>query len=193
MTADLEWRVHAVLSRSRANGPGARFVVWTQGCSLQCAGCFNPGTHAATAPAAHTVRDIVAQALAEPDLDGVTVTGGEPLEQPEALGMFLSYVAAAGRGSVVLSGFTRREITANARRRAAVVDADMIITGRYNATLRLASGLRGSANQRYWSRTGRYDAAMFDAVPEAEVLIDSQGTMTVTGVAGPVLPMKEPR
>jgi pyruvate-formate lyase-activating enzyme len=39
------WRVHAVDPRSRANGPGTRFVIWSQGCTLGCAGCFNPETH----------------------------------------------------------------------------------------------------------------------------------------------------
>ena len=38
-------RVHATEPRSRANGPGARFVVWMQGCTLGCPGCFNPATH----------------------------------------------------------------------------------------------------------------------------------------------------
>ncbi|MCU0780030.1 MAG: radical SAM protein [Akkermansiaceae bacterium] len=38
-------RLHAFLPRSRANGPGWRSVVWVQGCSLGCPGCFNPQTH----------------------------------------------------------------------------------------------------------------------------------------------------
>ena len=39
-------RLHAFLPRSRANGPGTRAVIWVQGCSLGCPGCFNPKTHA---------------------------------------------------------------------------------------------------------------------------------------------------
>lgn len=46
------WRVHAVEPRSQANGPGVRFVVWSQGCTLGCPGCFNPGTHPVTAAGA---------------------------------------------------------------------------------------------------------------------------------------------
>ena len=38
-------RLHGFLPRSRANGPGWRSVVWVQGCSLGCPGCFNPQTH----------------------------------------------------------------------------------------------------------------------------------------------------
>ena len=49
-------RVHAVEPRSRANGPGARFVVWFQGCTLGCAGCFNPTTHDATGGREYTEK-----------------------------------------------------------------------------------------------------------------------------------------
>ena len=37
--------LHAFVPASRANGPGLRAVVYVQGCSLQCAGCWNPDTH----------------------------------------------------------------------------------------------------------------------------------------------------
>ena len=43
-------RIHAVDPRSRANGPGVRFVVWLQGCTLGCPGCFNPATYAESGP-----------------------------------------------------------------------------------------------------------------------------------------------
>src|SRR3972149_712339 len=39
-------RLHALLPRSRANGPGMRAVIWFQGCTRGCPGCFNPETHA---------------------------------------------------------------------------------------------------------------------------------------------------
>lgn len=38
-------RLHAIEPHSRANGPGLRTVVWFQGCTLRCPGCFNPETH----------------------------------------------------------------------------------------------------------------------------------------------------
>jgi pyruvate-formate lyase-activating enzyme len=38
--------IHSMLPRSTVNGPGARAVVWLQGCDLRCPGCFNPATHA---------------------------------------------------------------------------------------------------------------------------------------------------
>jgi anaerobic ribonucleoside-triphosphate reductase activating protein len=70
-------RIHDFLPASRANGPGWRAVIWVQGCSLNCPGCFNPETHAPTGgesvPVDALVRRIVA--LAEPSIEGVS--GGE--------------------------------------------------------------------------------------------------------------------
>ncbi len=38
-------RLHSLMECSTVNGPGRRAVIWTQGCSLQCPGCWNPQTH----------------------------------------------------------------------------------------------------------------------------------------------------
>jgi len=180
----LTWRVHATVPRSLANGPGERFVVWTQGCSLGCAGCFNPETHAVRGGSVREVAEVVAEVLATSGIEGVTVTGGEPLEQPEALALFAREVRRAGLGVVVLSGFSREEIEASPALSAAVSDVDMVVAGRYNRRLHLGSGLRGSSNKTYWARTLRYKMEDFEGLPEAEVFIDPEGTVTLTGMVG---------
>jgi anaerobic ribonucleoside-triphosphate reductase activating protein len=178
------WRVHSVLLRSLANGPGQRFVVWSQGCALACPGCFNPETHEGTGGAARTVGELVDAALAERDIEGVTLTGGEPLEQPEAVAAFCAGVRGV-LGVIVLTGFSRAEIEGDPARALAVADADLVIAGRYNRRLRVASGLRGSANKEYWDRTGRYAPDVLGGVPDMEVHIGADGMVTVTGIAGP--------
>jgi anaerobic ribonucleoside-triphosphate reductase activating protein len=182
------WRLHAVLPRSAANGPGLRYVIWSQGCALGCAGCFNPETHAPEArggvrTAGAVADEVVADAA---HLEGVTLTGGEPLEQPEAVAAFCAEVRArSALGVIVLSGFTRREIEADAARSAAVAHADLVVGGRYNERLRVAHGLRGSSNKEYWARTGRYDVPGLAAVPELEITVGLDASLTFTGMAGP--------
>ena len=179
------WWIHAVMPASRANGPGARYTIWSQGCSLACAGCFNPGTHRRGGLAElRSAGELAAAVLAERDeIEGVTLTGGEPLEQPAAVAAFCQEIKTrSGLGIVILTGFTRREIEADARQSAAVAAADMVIAGRYNAGRRLASGLRGSGNKVYWARTARYRAEDFAQVPELEVTVAPDGTVTVTGM-----------
>lgn len=180
------WRVHAVLPRSTANGPGERFTIWSQGCALACPGCFNPETHAGTGGDPHTVDDLVAAVLREPDLEGVTLTGGEPLEQPEAVGDFCATLKdRSSLGVIVLTGFTRAEIEADPDRAAAVAHADLVVAGRYNRRLRTATALRGSANKSYWDLTGRYHPSELDGVPDLEVHIGGDGMVTVTGMVAP--------
>jgi anaerobic ribonucleoside-triphosphate reductase activating protein len=180
------WRVHGVLPRSLANGPGVRFTIWSQGCTLGCPGCFNPETHAAAGPGeVRTAGDLVDAVIAEtPHIEGVTVTGGEPLEQPAAVAAFCREVKArADLGVIILTGFTRREIDAVPVRRAAVAMADLVVAGRYNARRHLGTGLRGSSNKTYWARTDRYRAADLAAVPDVEVVIAADGTVMVTGMS----------
>jgi len=181
------WRVHAVEPRSRANGPGERFVIWSQGCTLGCPGCFNPGTHpmsGASAAAGLPAADLAAAAAAQAgSIEGVTLTGGEPMQQAAAVAVFCRELRArSDLGIIVLSGYTRAEIEADPARLAAVADADMVIAGRYNRSQHLGSGLRGSSNKQYWARTGRYRAGDFDTVPDLEIAIAADGTITVSGM-----------
>ncbi|MFG3259796.1 4Fe-4S single cluster domain-containing protein [Streptomyces sp. NPDC048172] len=144
------WRLHATLPRSEANGPGVRYVIWSQGCSLGCPGCFNPSTHPGEAPLTRTVEGVVADVLDGADgLEGVTLSGGEPLEQPCAVAEFCARIKeCSSLGIIVLTGLTRGEIEADRDRAAAVADADLVVAGRYNA--RRHHG-RGTARAR---RTG---------------------------------------
>ncbi|AKH87097.1 hypothetical protein AA958_28985 [Streptomyces sp. CNQ-509] len=182
------WRVHGVLPRSLANGPGERFVVWSQGCPLACPGCFNPDTHATDGGGTRSVGGLLDAVRAQvPGIEGVTLTGGEPLAQPEAVAAFCAGLrgepAFGDLGIIVLTGFTRTEIDADPARLAAVAAADLVVAGRYNQSQRLASGLRGSANKEYLYRTGRYRGLDLGGVPEVEVHIGGDGTITGTGMA----------
>jgi anaerobic ribonucleoside-triphosphate reductase activating protein len=181
------WRIHAVLPRSLANGPGPRYVIWSQGCTLGCHGCFNPRTHpaagAATTRPAGEVADIVLAEAKITGIEGVTLTGGEPLEQPEPVSVFCDRIrAGSDLGIIVLTGFTRREIERDPARAKAVAAADMVIAGRYNAKRHLGRELRGSDNKAYWARTSRYRAEQFTEVPEVEFIIAPDGSLTVTGL-----------
>jgi len=173
-------RVHATEARSRANGPGARFVVWLQGCSLGCPGCFNPTTHDAGGGTERSIDELVA---AIPDnVEGITLSGGEPLQQPEAALALLRAARAAGLTTLVFSGYTIDEIRAQPLGGAILAELDVLIDGRYVSTARHAAGLRGSANQRIHCLTARYTIDDVEATPVAEVRISPDGTAVLTGV-----------
>jgi anaerobic ribonucleoside-triphosphate reductase activating protein len=174
-------RVHAIEPRSRANGPGARFVVWLQGCSLGCPGCFNPTTHDATAGREIEVSNVLDQ-LRVAKVEGVSLSGGEPLQQAEAAIALLDGARKLGLSTLAFSGYSIEEIRELPHGRDVLARLDVLIDGRYVAGERLATGLRGSANQRIQLLTNRYTLAEVEATPVAEIRISRDGEVVLTGV-----------
>jgi anaerobic ribonucleoside-triphosphate reductase activating protein len=78
-------QVNYILPKSAANGPGIRFTIWVQGCSIHCPGCSNIDTWDPLKGQSIPVRDLIKQIEATEGLDGVTITGGEPLDQFDAV------------------------------------------------------------------------------------------------------------
>ena len=178
----MKLRVHAIEPRSRANGPGARFVVWLQGCSLGCPGCFNPTTHEAAGGRETTVDEIAAQLAATRDIEGLSLSGGEPLQQAPAAAALLDAARALGLSTLAFSGYTLDEIRELPSGPDVLAQLDVLIDGRYVAGDRLATGLRGSANQRIHLLTSRYQLADVEATPVAEIRIARDGNVVLTGV-----------
>ena len=177
-------RVHAIERGSRANGPGPRFVVWVQGCTLGCAGCFNPATHPAAGPAT-AVAEVAGQLAAAAragEVEGLTLSGGEPMQQaPAALELLLA-ARRLGLSTLMFSGYTKAEIEGQALGPAVLAHLDVLIDGRYRADLRAGLDLRGSSNQQVHLLTARYTAAEVAATPEAEIRIAADGSVVLTGV-----------
>lgn len=185
--------LHAVEPRSRANGPGVRTVVWFQGCTLGCVGCFNPATHAARSVASDTVDntdptanlDTVVAGLASAaasGIEGLTLSGGEPMQQMDAAIALLAAARLAGLSTLMFSGYTIEEIRQLPRGAEALTLLDVLIDGRYRSDLRLGQGLRGSSNQRVHLLSNRYTTRDIDDAPLGEVRIAPNGEVILTGV-----------
>ncbi len=177
-------RVHAIERHSRANGPGVRYVVWVQGCTLGCPGCFNPATHPLGGEAMEV--ETIAREVRESGVDGVTISGGEPFEQAEGLLALAS--ALAGTSIIVFSGFTRAEIERRPLGPDILARIDVLVDGRYVEKRRLARGLRGSANQVVHLLTSRHPMADIESTPVGEVVIGPDGEVRVSGVDPPGVP-----
>lgn len=177
-------RVHATLAVSEANGPGRRTVVWTQGCTLACPGCSNPATHTESGAGIEQPADEVAAWVLDQPTQGLTISGGEPMQQPEAVLELARTVRGAGRSVVLLTGYRPAELD---RRwdRAMLADAfDVIVAGRYLAARRTAHALAGSANKATLLLTDTYRASDLDDLPDIEVVLSPDGVLTITGIAG---------
>lgn len=76
-------RVAGDLYDSLANGPGVRYVLFTQGCTMGCKGCHNKHTWPLDSGTEMHISEIIDNIASSPFIDGVTVSGGDPMEQPK--------------------------------------------------------------------------------------------------------------
>lgn len=182
MRPALTLRIHALLDHSCANGPGRRAVIWVQGCSLHCDGCCNPDAQGPQGGTDMPVGDILAWVRAIPHIEGVTLSGGEPLQQPEAAEALLRGIRQTTDLSVVLlTGYDWECVTSRPRLMAVARRADIVVAGPYRKRQHLRYALLGSTNQTIHLLTNRYTLANLEAVPHAEVVLDGQRAI-VTGV-----------
>lgn len=176
--------MHAFVPASVSNGPGCRAVVWVQGCTLNCLGCFNPETHAQSGGTDISVNELFTRILALGDtIEGITVSGGEPLQQMEAVVELLKRVKYNSDLSVVLfTGYELDEVRSLDDSGCLEELTDVLIAGRYQQSNRKGSGLLGSANQKAVFFGDRYSIADLENVPDGEVIISDEGLIEITGI-----------
>lgn len=134
-------------------GPGRRIGLWLQGCSIGCAGCISQDTWARDPGRAVAIDDLVrwCRTVSDDAPDGVTISGGEPFEQPAALAALLDALAAWRDGIdgdfdlLAYSGMPLRRLRAQHAPLLARLDA--IVPEPYVDALPLGKMLRGSSNQ----------------------------------------------
>ena len=108
--------IHSTIKSSRVNGPGDRFVIWTQGCRKMCKNCYNPETWSHYRNNLVDV-DLLVEEIKNSSVSGVTISGGDPFEQPEELFYLLREIKQLdlSDGVIVFSGYTIREIRGDSK------------------------------------------------------------------------------
>ncbi len=186
--ADLLLNVSAVRLRTLTNGPGLRSAVWVQGCSIQCPGCFNPGTHPHEANRLWD-PDALAEQMMVVQVEGVSILGGEPFEQAAACARLARRARALGGSVVSYSGYTwpyLRDCRIPAVHEL-LEATDLLVAGPFvQSQANDGRGWHGSTNQEFVFLTKRYDESIreqFDRVPVVEVRTDGH-TADWTGIPG---------
>ena len=146
-------RVCGVEPESIVDGPGFRYVLFVQGCPHHCKGCHNPESWDPKGGYDMTVRDILDEIKAKPNIKGVTFSGGEPFEQARALVDLARYLKGMRYSLMSYSGYTLEELEEKAESESAVGELlgmiDILVDGRYEEKLRnLTLVYCGSENQR---------------------------------------------
>lgn len=146
-------RVCGIEPESIVDGPGFRYVLFVQGCPHHCKGCHNPESWDPEGGYDMTAGEIIDELKARPNIKGVTFSGGEPFEQPEALADLAGQLKGMGYSLMSYSGYTLEELEKKADSEAAVGELlgmiDILVDGRYEEKLRnLTLVYCGSENQR---------------------------------------------
>lgn len=175
-------RINSVLEVSEANGPGKRGVVWVQGCARHCAGCFNKETQNPDKGKDVSIEEIFSRFDAD-ILEGVTVSGGEPFDQPADLEKLLKKARQKGLNTLVYTGYSYEEL---ADSMAQVLKlCDYIIDGPYIKDSPSKCRWAGSGNQRFLElENGKIKkdlTANEEYCQTAEIIIDESGNVIVTG------------
>lgn len=169
-------------------GPGRRLGIWVQGCSIRCPGCISSDTWAKRAADVEIAEllDLVRPWLHE--CDGITISGGEPFEQPEALEQLLHAIRQLSRANILAySGLPLEKLASLDIVKRGLIDC--LVSDPFDVSLGQTRYLRGSDNQRMTCLTalglevfGDLDRYATDADRRLDVMFDADGQVWLAGI-----------
>lgn len=169
-------------------GPGKRIGIWFQGCSIHCPGCISADTW--STGHGHTTLAALLERLADylPHADGITISGGEPFEQPDPLVALLVALRRATNGDIlVYSGHPIESLTQTLAKASGLIDA--LITDPFELHSAHSHPLRGSDNQRMHlltalgrDRFAQYERTLTEQDKSLDVMFDEDGSVWFAGI-----------
>lgn len=147
-------RVLHILHDSVVDGDGLRTVIFFSGCPHRCRGCHNPESWNLNHGSLVSVRDLVAEVLANP-LSDVTLSGGDPFLQAAVVKVIARALSHAGKHIWAYTGYTLEQILENgtADQLELLSWCNVLVDGRFEQQLRTTElPYRGSSNQVIWKR-----------------------------------------
>lgn len=184
--------IHNYIYQTSALGPFLRFALWVQGCPLRCPGCMTPAALPDSGGILMAISKLAEQILNTPNIEGLTITGGEPFAQAAPLVKLIEQIRQTkDLGIIVYSGYTLKKLqhlAALQQEVAALLQLiDLLIDSPYVAALNDGGSLRGSSNQQVHILTEHYATVINDyyGLPKRPVEIHlSKDDIMLVGVPG---------
>jgi anaerobic ribonucleoside-triphosphate reductase activating protein len=176
----------ALCLKTEALGPGFRAVIWVQGCPFRCKGCISPDWIPFIQAQEYYPQHLAETLLADPEITGITISGGEPVMQASALVDLIEHSRKLRDINVILfSGYYYENLLAfplgSAIRRLLSL-VDVLIDGPYDEKHNDNRGLRGSINQRILHLTQRLADFDFETQIRTTEIQISSGELMFVGV-----------
>lgn len=142
-----------IQSDSIVDGPGLRAVIWTQGCKHNCKGCHNPSTHSFDGGFLKDVEEIKKEIDKLTLIDGITLSGGDPLFQVKECLEIVLYAKKRKLNVWVYTGFTFEQLIKLKENKKEIKEflenIDVLVDGKFEIeNKKLSLNFRGSTNQR---------------------------------------------
>ncbi len=146
-------RILKIYPETISDGYGVRFAIYFAGCAHRCVGCHNPQSRDPQGgePLTEELFESICEQISENSLlDGITLSGGDPLYNAESMLDFLR--ALRERSSLPIwcyTGYTLEECLDDPAKRECLKHIDTLVDGRYEEQLNdPLLRFRGSSNQR---------------------------------------------
>ena len=169
-------------------GPGRRLGIWFQGCSLRCEGCISVDTWA-TAKTLIPIEQLMMKLSSYlPLIDGITISGGEPFDQFEALLAIVVQLRKKTKVDIlVYTGYSVEDITDQLQQIKPYID--VLISDPFQRQSSQTLRLRGSDNQRLHCFTSQaiekfayYQQAVTTEDKVLDVMFDAEGVVWFAGI-----------
>lgn len=146
-------KISGIVKESTVDGPGFRYVVFTQGCPHKCEGCHNEHTHNIEGGYYINTLEIIEEIKKNPLLRGVTISGGEPFLQAKKIAKLISKIDRVKHDVIVYTGFEFEKLIKLSNEENNFIElisqVDVIMDGKFILELKSNDTLfRGSSNQR---------------------------------------------
>ena len=183
MSSGTTLRLARVVSETRAEGPGLRWAVWVQGCSIGCEGCCNPHTWDARGGDVVEVDDLIHRMLTAP-VEGITLLGGEPFEQAPGLAELAEAAQRHGLGVMTFTGY-RYEVLQRGSKpgwRSLLAATDLLVDGPFlHDRVDTSRPWVGSTNQRTLHLSDRYRDTTSEGQDKVEIRLRRDGSIVANG------------
>lgn len=142
-------------------GFGKRLGIWFQGCKRNCLNCISPELKSGFGGKIITVEKLKKMIPNIKEIDGLTISGGEPFDQPKGLLKVVQWFSECCNDDIIIfTGYTLQEL----RNKQSVVieeilsNISVLIDGEYIDELNAGVGMRGSTNQTVyvWKNIDKY-------------------------------------
>ncbi|MCP4349536.1 MAG: radical SAM protein [Desulfobacterales bacterium] len=172
-------RLYAYITQTRSLGPFQRFAIWVQGCPLKCPNCMTPDAISEEKGSIVPISELIELIHETPDIEGVTISGGEPFGQADALAKMICKIKQKkDLGIIVYSGYTLETLKRMPVSQPGVQKflsyIDLLIDGAYVHELNDGLSLRGSSNQKIHNLTERYAHVVNDYYGQANRQVEIQ-------------------